>query len=205
MARKTFISYKFSDSEDLRDAIIKALGDDAEFYMGETSDSPDLTDMKAEAIKEILKEMIHGTSVTIVVISPNVTQSNWVDWEVKYSLRTTTRADRTSQRNGVVGVIQKVDGGYDWFTGTNYCAHNAITSVQHNNSRMHAVVHKNRFNQKPLLYTCDYCQTVNRLSGSYISLIPEDDFLEDPIVYIDNAWEKSRNLDGFHELKIDAA
>ena len=44
MAHKTFISYKYSEAQDLRDRIIKALGDDASYYQGETSDSPDLTD-----------------------------------------------------------------------------------------------------------------------------------------------------------------
>ena len=39
MAHKTFISYKYSESKDLRDRIIDALGDDATYYKGETSDS----------------------------------------------------------------------------------------------------------------------------------------------------------------------
>lgn len=43
MAHKTFISYKYSEAQDLRDRIIEAMGDDASYYMGETSDSPDLT------------------------------------------------------------------------------------------------------------------------------------------------------------------
>ncbi len=202
MAKKTFISYKFSDAQHTRDAIIDALGEDARFYQGETSDSPDLTAEKAEAIKEVLKDMIHGTSVTIVVLSPSVTASNWVDWEVKYSLRETTRGDRTSRRNGVVGVIQKNDGGYEWLTSNNYCAHNDRTNKQHDNSKMHAVVHKNRFNQTPLEYLCIDCKTVDRLGGSYISLIPEDEFLKDPNTYIENAWNKSQSLDSY-SIKID--
>ena len=39
MAHKTFISYKYSESQDLRDRIIDALGEDAAYYKGETSDS----------------------------------------------------------------------------------------------------------------------------------------------------------------------
>ena len=41
MAHKTFISYKYSEAQNLRDRIIKALGDDASYYQGETSESPD--------------------------------------------------------------------------------------------------------------------------------------------------------------------
>ena len=37
MAHKTFISYKYSESQDLRDRIIDALGEDATYYKGETS------------------------------------------------------------------------------------------------------------------------------------------------------------------------
>jgi hypothetical protein len=203
MAKKTFISYKFSESQATRDVIIEALGDDAEFYMGETSESPDLKDLKAEAIKEVLKDMIHGTSVTIVVVSPEMIQSNWIDWELKYSLRETERSDRVSRRNGIVGVIQKVNGGYDWLTSTNYCIHSRSSNAQHNNTKMHTVIHKNRFNQKPLRYICGYCKTISRLSGSYISLIPEEDFLTSPIYYIDNAWDKSQHLDSYEELRID--
>ncbi len=203
MAKKTFISYKFSEAQDTRDRIIDALGDDAEFYMGETSDSPDLSDEKAEAIKEVLKDMIRGTSVTMVVISPNMLQSKWIDWEVKYSLRETTRKDKTSKRNGVVGIIQKVNNSYDWLTSHNYCDHSNKSNSYHDNSKMHKVIHTNRFNQKPTEYICETCRTIDRLMGSYISLIPEDDFLEDPSKYIENAWDKSQNLNGYEKLKVE--
>ena len=72
MAHKTFISYKYSEAQNLRDRIIKALGDDASYYKGETSDSPDLTDTSTENIKKNLKDMMYDTSVTIVVISPHI-------------------------------------------------------------------------------------------------------------------------------------
>lgn len=34
MARKTFISYKYSDAKEVRNRIIKALGEDAAYYKG---------------------------------------------------------------------------------------------------------------------------------------------------------------------------
>lgn len=52
MAHKTFISYKYSEARSLRDSIIKSLGEDAFYYQGETSDSPDLTDKSTETIKK---------------------------------------------------------------------------------------------------------------------------------------------------------
>ena len=115
MAHKTFISYKYSEAQRLRDDIIAALGDDATYYKGETSDSPDLTDTSTENIKRNLRNMMYDTSVTIVIISPNMKKSKWIDWEIEYCLKNNTRKNRTSHTNGVVGVIMKYNGGYDWF------------------------------------------------------------------------------------------
>lgn len=72
MAHKAFISYKYSEAQELRDRIIEAMGDDASYYQGETSDSPDLTDTSTENIKRVLRDMMYDTSVTIVIISPKL-------------------------------------------------------------------------------------------------------------------------------------
>lgn len=52
MAHKTFISYKYSEARELRDRIIEEMGEDAQYYKGETSESPDLGDLKTESIKK---------------------------------------------------------------------------------------------------------------------------------------------------------
>lgn len=62
MAHKTFISYKYSEAQKLRDSIINALGDDATYYKGETSASPDLTDTTTDNIKRHLTDMMYDTS-----------------------------------------------------------------------------------------------------------------------------------------------
>lgn len=54
------------------------------YYQGETADSPDLNDDKTDTIKRKLTDMMYGTSVTIVVLSPNLKRSKWVDWEIEY-------------------------------------------------------------------------------------------------------------------------
>lgn len=107
MAHKTFISYKWSEAQQLRDDIIDALGEDASYYKGETSDSPDLTDTTTDNIKKNLRDMMYDTSVTIVIISPHMKESKWIDWEIEYCLKDETRKGRTSHNNGVVGVITK--------------------------------------------------------------------------------------------------
>lgn len=76
MAHKTFISYKYNEAQKLRDRIIESLGDDASYYQGETSDSPDLTDTSTENIRKNLRDMMYDTSVTIVIISPHMKESS---------------------------------------------------------------------------------------------------------------------------------
>jgi len=200
MARKTFISYKYSESIELRDDILEALGDDASFYQGETADSPDLTDTTTENIKKNLTDMMFGTSVTIVIISPNIKKSKWIDWEIEYSLKEITRADRTSRTNGIVGVIQKVNGSYDWLIGTNEyddgCKPRTMKS-----GLLYEIINKNRFNEKPPVYVCKKCETVDKLTGSYISLIEQDEFLKNHNKYIENAYDKSTNIASYKLCK----
>lgn len=201
MARKTFISYKYSEAQDLRDRMLKALGDDSRYYQGETSDSPDISDTTTENIKKNLKDMIHGTSVTIVIISPNMIKSNWIDWEIEYSLKEITRSDKTSRSNGVVGVIMKHNGGYEWLKesaiGSDGCSYTTYSS-----GKLYSIIKNNRFNRKKPVYTCEECKTVNKLQGSYISLIDEEAFLAEPMKYIENAYEKGKSIDEFKIVKM---
>lgn len=184
MAHKTFISYKYSEAQNLRDRIIKALGDDASYYKGETSDSPDLTDTSTENIKKNLKDMMYDTSVTIVVISPHIKESKWIDWEVEYCLKNIKRKNRTSHTNGVVGVIMKVNGGYDWFKYTTTNS-DGCSVTNYYDSKVYDIINNNRYNQNPKVYACNQCKCVNALTGSYIAFIEEDEFLSNPQKYIE--------------------
>lgn len=192
MDHKTFISYKYSESQTLRDEIIKSLGTGAIYYKGETSDSPDLTDMKTETIKKKLTDMMYETSVTIVIISPNMRKSKWINWEIEYCLKNITRKGRTSHRNGIVAVIKKENGSYNWFKQSNIQPDGCLTST-YNEDLVYDIIKKNRYNQNPKKYSCMTCKSVDRLTGSYISYIEEEEFLKNPHKYIDNAYSKSEN------------
>lgn len=200
MAHKTFISYKYSEAQDLRDRIILSLGEDATYYRGETSDSPDLTDNKTETIKRVLRDMMYDTSVTIVIISPNIKKSKWIDWEIEYCLKNITRKDRTSQTNGVVGVIMKIQNDYSWFK--NYqIKPDGCRSIIYQRQLLYDIINNNRFNQVPKIYACPKCQTVDSLNGSYIAFVEEDVFLNNPHKYINNAFEKSENSASGYKLE----
>lgn len=192
MAHRTFISYKYSEAQDTRDAIIRALGKDATYYQGETSDSPDMTDLKTSTIKKKLTDMMYSTSVLIVVISPNIKQSKWIDWEIEYCLQNNTRQDRTSQTNGVVAVIKKINNGYDWFINRFMNCHDSPV-VNYNNEFLYPIIHENHFNSNPPQWHCEVCKTYDWLNGSYIEYVEEENFLLSPKQYIENAYDKSEN------------
>jgi hypothetical protein len=201
MAKKTFIAYKYSEAQDLRDEIIKKLGDDASYYQGETADSPDLTDTSIENIKENLKNMIFGTSVTIVIVSPNLKESMWVDWEIEYSLKEYKRGNTKSHTNGIIGVVMKVNGSYDWlissFQNPDGCSTRSI-----DNSKLYDIIKKNRFNLiTDDKYSCPTCKTFDQLNGSYISLVEQDRFLINPQYFIENAYNKSKSLLNYKSSK----
>lgn len=126
MARKTFISYKYSEAQNSRDRIIRALERDATYYTGETSESPDMGGLKTVTIKQKLADMIFSTSVMIVIITPNVDKSEWVKWEINYATSKITRDGRQSQPNGIVRVI---DGGYQYIGEVNNLISNKADAV----------------------------------------------------------------------------
>lgn len=200
MARKTFISYKYSEAQDLRDKIIDSLGEDSSYYQGETSDSADMTDLTTNTIKKKLTDMMFNTSVLIVIISPNMKQSKWIDWEIEYCIQNNTRKERTSQTNGVVAVIKKVEGGYDWFK-SNGQKSDGCTSSSYYENLVYDIIKNNRYNENPKVYSCDSCQTINALTGSYISYVEEETFLENPNKYIENAFDKSEKAENYNLIK----
>jgi len=198
--KKNIYFYKYSEAQDTRDDILKALGKDATYYQGETADSPDLTDTTTDNIKKKLKDMIYNTSVLIVIISPNMKDSKWIDWEIEYCLKRITRKNRTSQTNGVLAVIQRNNGNYDWFKSLNLQSDGCSNSsyLEH---LVYDIISKNRYNQIPKVYSCNTCKSVNALTGSYISYVEEDDFLNSPQEYIDSAYNKSEQSDDGYDLR----
>ena len=136
--------------------------------------------------------MMFDTSVTIVIISPNMKKSKWIDWELEYCLKSITRKNRTSHTNGIVGVIMKVDGNYLWIKQETKHDDGCV-SVSYDDKKLYSIIIRNRFNQNPKKYSCDKCKTVDALTGSYIAFVEEETFLRNPSKYIDNAYDKSEN------------
>ena len=139
MGRKVFVSYKFKDYDvevmtdvtqptwpcDYVDYIKNNVLANDDIYKGENSDE-DISSWSEDKIWNHLKDKIYDSTITIVLISPNMKEpgkwqrSQWIPWEISYSLRETTRNDRTSHRNALLAVIlPDKKGSYDYFDVNN--------------------------------------------------------------------------------------
>ena len=135
VGRKIFISYKYKDNDvrmlsdvtqptwpcDYVDYIQRHVISSKYIYKGEKSNE-DISDWSEERIWTHLKDKIHDSTVTIVLISPNMKdagewqRSQWIPWEISYSLRETPRNDRTSHNNAILAVIlPNKNGSYDYY------------------------------------------------------------------------------------------
>ncbi len=131
MGRKIFISYKYKDNNveslpgvtqptwpcDYVHYISKNVLSESDIYKGESGDE-DVSLWSESKIWEHLKDKIYDSTVTIVLISPNMKdpgkwqRSQWIPWEISFSVRETTRNDRTSHRNAVLAVVLPDRNGF---------------------------------------------------------------------------------------------
>lgn len=135
MGRKIFVSYKYKDNDvkemanvtqptwpcDYVDYIKDKILSYDDIYKGEESDE-DISSWSECAIWNHLKDKIYDSTITIVLISPNMKEpgkwqkSQWIPWEISYSLKEMTRNDRTSHSNAILAVIlPDKSGSYDYY------------------------------------------------------------------------------------------
>ena len=135
LGRKVFVSYKYKDSNvkaisgvmqptwpcDYVDYIKNKILSGDDVYKGEKSDE-DISSWSETAIWEHLKSKIYDSTITIVLISPNMKEVNkwqrsqWIPWEISFSVRETTRNNRTSHRNALLAVIlPDKSGSYGYY------------------------------------------------------------------------------------------
>lgn len=139
MGRKVFVSYKYKDNDvkelpnvtqptwpcDYVDYIRNNVLKDDDIYKGENSDE-DISTWSEDKIWDHLKEKIYDSTITIVLVSPNMKedckwqQSQWIPWEISYSVKETTRNNRMSHRNALlVVVLPDKLGSYKYYDKNN--------------------------------------------------------------------------------------
>lgn len=134
MGKIIFVSYKYKDSNvkslsgvtpptwvrDYVDYTINNILNDDDIYKGEESDE-DLSSWSEDEIWDHLKEKIYDSTITIVFISPNMKEpgkwqrSQWIPWEISYSLRETTRNDRTSHNAILAVILPDKNNSYNYY------------------------------------------------------------------------------------------
>lgn len=125
--RKIFVSYKYwdrdveylqgysdTDSAKVRDYVTwledKLNNRTGHIYKGE-SDNEDLSKYSDSYIENKLKDRLFDSSVTIVLISPNMKvpyrkeRDQWIPWEIQYSIRNIYSESYISRRNAILAVI----------------------------------------------------------------------------------------------------
>ena len=231
MGRKVFVSYKYKDTQvlSMNKKDILALGgklffqdrptrvrdyvDELQEIIGRDNinlgekDGESLNDFANETIKSSLKDKIFNSSVTIVIISKGmkdnsiVEKEQWIPWEISYSLRVTTRSDRTSRMNAVLGVVLPDETGtYDWY----YTSNPECNSVTHKRGQLFDILKSNMFNmKKPSTRECNG-STITLGESCFIKTVKWKEFIykNNYNYYIEKAIEIKDNID-LYNLKIE--
>lgn len=149
MGRKIFVSYKYWDTDvyevpritegipKVRDYVTwlekKFNERTPNIYKGE-SDNEDLSNKSEAYIWERLKNKIYDSSITIVLISPNMKEANrwqrsqWIPWEISYSIKEIQRGGYTSRSNAVLAIVLP-----DRFNSYNYYNVNSLFPILKDN------------------------------------------------------------------------
>lgn len=219
MGHKIFISYKYGDTSvkrlartplyrdtrvrDYVDEFQDKLTKEDHINKGEL-DGEDLSNFKDSTIASKLRDKIYDSSITVVFISPHMKDlsvsedDQWIPWEISYSLRETTRSDRTSRMNGVLAVVlPDINGSYDYMLEKKKCCNEGCT-LWHTN-KLFQVLRANMFNQNSKKsQDCLIGDNVYKGYVSYIHMIEWNRFIADInfwIKVVDSIRENKSNYD----------
>lgn len=222
MGKKIFISYKYADEDvyPLKDPLpemfehttVRDYVDLLQRYFNQTDDlnkaerdGEDLSNYDEDTIWELLKDRIFDSSTTILLISPNMKEdhrrdsSQWIPWEISYSLRRVTRDERTSQSNAILAVVlPDRRGSYSYYLNERSCNYNC-SCTRYNNYVTFDIVAKNMFNRRRVNASrCSNGVVIHSGESSYIKVVKWVDFAKDPQSYIDAAAYIMENIEDYN-------
>ena len=218
MGRSIFISYKYGDKTvhgqgmTVRNYVdaLQALLDKENYEDKGEPDNLDLSQLSDDAIRKELSDRMFYSSVTIVLISPNMKEpgperDQWIPWEVAYSLRTKNREHGNSNPNAMIAVVlPDANSSYGYYIKDNICSDCNARTLK--TETLFPILEKNMFNIDPKKIQYSDCLSHNsrvRLSDSshYIESVMWDDFTADPNEYIERALKRQRNLNDYTLVK----
>jgi hypothetical protein len=221
MGRNVFVTYKYKDDKvapllintilgertivrHYVDQLQKKLADDDHINLGER-DGESLAEFADPYIETALKYKIFGSSITIVLISKGMKdlflneRDQWIPWEVSYSLREVTRADRTSRMNAILGIVlPDENNSYEWY----YTENLQCNCTTHNTPQLFNILRSNMFNMRsPLASTCNGL-TIHHGEFSFIKTVKWEQFGNNSNYYLDKAIEIRDNRSEY-EIKVN--
>lgn len=224
MGYKVFVSYKYKDPDvaplngyynrTARDYVDylqdhKFSGDDLNKA---ENDDEDLSAFKDDTIRSKLKDKIWDSSVTLVLISPNMVekfnseQNQWIPWEVAYSLRTQTRLNTRSRPNAMIAVVlPNAQNSYKYFITFHHYINPSSGKEEYSSSLnidiTFKIIRKNMFNQKnPNIIKIDG-YPVYFGDSSYIITVKWKDFISDMDNYLDEAISLKNKIEDYYICK----
>lgn len=223
MGNKIFISYKYKDTNvyplknvfeeaweptkvrDYVDILQQKLEKENHINKGE-KEGEDLSDFKDETIASHLRDKIYDSSVTIVMISPNMREAGneddqWIPWEISYSLKEINRNDRCKTPNALIAVVlPDNNGSYGYYIEENACYSDCNCRTLYT-GRLFTIMAKNMFNILEPEYKKCPNKTVFVGDESYIQSVKWVDFMKDPNFYIEKSLQIKNNWDKYDIVK----
>ena len=195
MANKVFISFRYSDGNDIKQDLVNKF-DELKYTINKSEDV-DRSSMNDNTIQKYLYEKLCDTSLTVVLITPEAVEhkrnifgrlDDWMYDEIRYSLE-----DRSGNRTNAMIMV------YTQEAKSSVIARETeeVTTINDFNN----LARKNMFNVKPDKKVNQSPAIYNSLEDNYVSLVSLNHFLDCPQKYIDNAISKRERLDDFKLVK----
>jgi hypothetical protein len=205
MARRVFISFRFSDGENYKNELSDLFDQNDDVI--DFSEDQDRSHLSEEAIKKYLYQKLKYTSVIIVLLTPNAInykKNAWTgeydDWmydELRYSLE-----DREFNRTkGVIAVYVDEVKDLLYSVTTHVCEvcnkEKSLNSIKNFDN----LVRKNMLNIKDSYKKNECINVYDSLEDSYASLVNLSEFVNNVDKYIENATSKRERLNEFCIVK----
>lgn len=226
MGHKIFISYKYADTSvqhlprnrsweitkvrDYVDELQELLSEEDHINKGE-KDGEDLSDFKDSTIESKLRKKIYDSTVTIVLISPNMKdwwkseEDQWIPWEISYSLRVVSTQSSTSRCNGIIAVVlPDRNGRYEYMLQPRSCCSKGCTTWH--TDKLFKILSKNMFNLKDKedkQQDCNNNEVVYQGDVSYVDMVKWCDFIKWMNYYITKAENKKENARDIYEIRAN--